>query len=294
MKNVIITGGNSGLGRYTAKHLAEHGNYRIILVSRSKVKALHAAVAITDSTHNPNIVPMVCDLSSLDSIRSFVTDYRMSGFGPIDGILCTAGIDGSNHGLTEDGYDSVFQVNYLGHFLLITSLLTMMNEHGLIALTAWDMGNYPHGGFYWPGMNALAHPSEKYATSPARYYYSKLCTFYLVNHLSRLLASINSTLRIIIFNPGFTKTEHPTVCEYCNPVAHEQYTNVDKTADLFARFLWDTSLSIQNGGYYNRNIHPSHAVSNAYNPEHEDEVWTRSLHLVGLEQEPEGDSPTVK
>lgn len=293
MKNVIITGGNSGLGRYTAKHLAEHGNYRIILVSRSKVKALHAAVSITDSTHNPNIVPMACDLSSFQSIRSFVRDYRAREFGSIDGILCTAGIDGSNYGLTEDGYDSVFQVNYLGHFLLITSLLTMMNEHGLIALTAGDMGNYPHGGFSWPGMTVLAHPTEKYATSPARYYYSKLCIFYLVNHLSRLLSSINSTLRMIIFNPGFSKTEHSASSEYVKQVSHEQYTNVDKTADLFARFLWDESLSIKNGGYYNRNIHPSRGVSNAYNREHENEVWVYSLRLVGLEQEPEP-SPTVK
>ena len=71
------------------------------------------------------------------------------------------------------------------------------------------------------------------------------------------------------------------------------YTNVDKTADLFARFLWDESLSIKNGGYYNRNIHPSRGALNAYNREHENEVWEYSLRLVGLEQESEP-SPTVK
>ena len=52
MKNVIITGANSGLGFETAKKIAKSRDYRVILACRNDVKASQARVDISASTGN--------------------------------------------------------------------------------------------------------------------------------------------------------------------------------------------------------------------------------------------------
>ena len=56
--------------------------------------------------------------------------HQMEGFRSLDVLVCNAGINTSAiapHGpcpaLTEDGFNSVFQVNYLGHFALTRLLI---------------------------------------------------------------------------------------------------------------------------------------------------------------------------
>lgn len=50
MKNVIITGANSGLGFETAKKIAKSRDYRVILVCRNDVKASQARALVVKTT----------------------------------------------------------------------------------------------------------------------------------------------------------------------------------------------------------------------------------------------------
>eukprot|EP00276_Gloeochaete_wittrockiana_P007879 CAMPEP_0184663584 /NCGR_PEP_ID=MMETSP0308-20130426/48776_1 /TAXON_ID=38269 /ORGANISM="Gloeochaete witrockiana, Strain SAG 46.84" /LENGTH=89 /DNA_ID=CAMNT_0027106409 /DNA_START=12 /DNA_END=277 /DNA_ORIENTATION=+ len=57
------------------------------------------------------------DLMSLKSVRQFSAGLVEEGQ-PIDVLINNAGIMIPPYALSEDGFESQFQTNYLGHFLL--------------------------------------------------------------------------------------------------------------------------------------------------------------------------------
>ena len=132
LKTVIITGASSGLGFETAKKIAKNfKNYRIILACRNLQKANAKKEEIEKETQNKNLIVMEIDTSSLGSVKNFVTNYKNSSFGKIYSIVCNAGIAGTSKGeRTKDGFDDIFATNHLGHFLLVNSLLPLMEENG--------------------------------------------------------------------------------------------------------------------------------------------------------------------
>ncbi|XP_043532983.1 retinol dehydrogenase 12-like [Chiloscyllium plagiosum] len=69
-KTVIVTGANIGIGKETAKDLAQRGA-RVILACRDLEKAGKAAKEIRKASGNGNVVVQKLDLASLQSVRSF-------------------------------------------------------------------------------------------------------------------------------------------------------------------------------------------------------------------------------
>jgi NAD(P)-dependent dehydrogenase (short-subunit alcohol dehydrogenase family) len=121
----VVTGGNTGLGYFTAEQLAGAGA-RVLLASRSRERS-EAAIAAIRSVHNDAEVAFVeLDLSTLDSVRSAADELR--GEPRIDGLVLNAGaVSGAIAGsrrrqTTVDGNELVLATNYLGHFAL-TALL---------------------------------------------------------------------------------------------------------------------------------------------------------------------------
>ena len=118
MKNVIITGANSGLGFETAKKIAANKEYRVILACRNMVKAQAAKEDIIAATGNENVEVQIIDTSSFKSVHNFDKNIIDAGI-EIDVLINNAGISPMRGtGLTADGFDIVFETNYLGHFLL--------------------------------------------------------------------------------------------------------------------------------------------------------------------------------
>ncbi|WAR09319.1 WWOX-like protein, partial [Mya arenaria] len=70
---------------------------------------------------------MPLDLSSLQSTKEFVHTYRESGR-PLHVLVCNAGVVKAIPEKTDDGFESMLQVNYLSHFLLVGLLLPMMKN----------------------------------------------------------------------------------------------------------------------------------------------------------------------
>ncbi|XP_046437170.1 short-chain dehydrogenase TIC 32 B, chloroplastic-like [Daphnia pulex] len=125
----IITGGNRGLGFYTLLGLQASGMKVIAGCrdGRSKQQLfenLEEAGIPADSVEWINL-----DLSSLNSIRNFakvVTDRNI----PISLLINNAAVMFTPYGLTTDGLEQQFAVNYLGHFLLTHLLLPRLIEAG--------------------------------------------------------------------------------------------------------------------------------------------------------------------
>ncbi|XP_075535241.1 retinol dehydrogenase 12-like isoform X3 [Dermacentor variabilis] len=119
-KTVIVTGGNAGIGKETAKELARR-KARVILACRNLQRAQAAARDIFAETGEAVVVKQL-DLCSFKSVRAFAADVVRTE-PRLDVLINNAGNIPDKLMLTEDGYEVGLQSNYLGHFLL-TILLT--------------------------------------------------------------------------------------------------------------------------------------------------------------------------
>lgn len=120
-KLCIVTGGSSGVGKSVATRLA-HSGATVIIVSRNQEKALKEIKNIIEISGNNEIYWMYADLSSQESIREFVTEFKKQ-HDKLHLLSCNAGILQLKREETEDGIEKTLAVDYLSHFLL-TNLLT--------------------------------------------------------------------------------------------------------------------------------------------------------------------------
>ncbi|GMM92373.1 SDR family NAD(P)-dependent oxidoreductase [Qipengyuania sp. MTN3-11] len=125
-RTVFITGAYSGLGRETARAMGAKGAH-LILSGRDATKLSAAADEIAEQT-GARIDTLVCDLASLDSVRKAAKEAK-ARFPKIDVLIANAGVMAPPLGHTEDGFETQFGTNHLGHFLL-TNLLMPLVEKG--------------------------------------------------------------------------------------------------------------------------------------------------------------------
>jgi retinol dehydrogenase-12 len=123
-KLCLVTGANSGIGKATALGLARLGA-TVVLACRNSERGSAAKRDIVEESASRDVSLAVVDLANLDSVRSFANDFRHK-FSRLDVLVNNAGIYSSKRVVTVDGFESTFQVNYLGHFLLTNLLLGLL------------------------------------------------------------------------------------------------------------------------------------------------------------------------
>ena len=121
-KVAVVTGGNSGIGKETAAQLAGMGA-RVVIAARNAAKADAAVDEIVARTGRADLVEtMPLDLASFASVRAFTGAFA-DRFDRLDILVNNAGLILRKRTVTDDGHETQFQVNHLGHFLLTNLLL---------------------------------------------------------------------------------------------------------------------------------------------------------------------------
>uniref|UniRef100_A0A1B6MDC8 Uncharacterized protein n=2 Tax=Graphocephala atropunctata TaxID=36148 RepID=A0A1B6MDC8_9HEMI len=124
-KTVIITGCNTGIGKYTVLDLYSRGA-RVVMACRNVEKAEEARDwVIEQRTGQEGLGQLsVChlDLSSLASVQK-CAEKLLDEENHIHILINNAGIMMCPRSLTEDGYELQFATNHLGHFLFTLILL---------------------------------------------------------------------------------------------------------------------------------------------------------------------------
>ncbi len=210
MKNVIVTGANSGLGLWTAKFLLDK-DYRVIMACRDIEKTQKAIDAFPDfDTAKPYIIKKL-DLADFASIRKFVDD--ISDFKSIYALDCNAGMSYEGEfRYTKNGIEETFGTNYLGHFLLTNLLLEKYNLERIVMVSS-ELHNpknkSPFAKAEFKPVDELAHPAvDKNSTLKKQgqsfYATSKLCMLLFAYELDRRLKANNHTPQTLVngINPG--------------------------------------------------------------------------------------------
>ncbi|XP_013144693.1 PREDICTED: retinol dehydrogenase 12-like [Papilio polytes] len=128
-KTYLVTGANSGIGLETAKALVRR-KARVIFACRDIAKAKQAINDIRkEQPTGGEMIPMQLDLSSFESIESFVEVIK-TGFHKIDVLINNAGVvvPLSCDEKTKEGFEIHLGVNHLGHFYLTNLLLDQLKR----------------------------------------------------------------------------------------------------------------------------------------------------------------------
>jgi len=120
-KTVIITGGNSGIGKATAIALAGAGA-RVVVTARNEQRGRAAVADIAAAGRSDSVELSVFDLADLSSVRAGAADL-LARCPRIDVLCNNAGLILSERTLSADGYEATFATNHLGPFLLTNLLL---------------------------------------------------------------------------------------------------------------------------------------------------------------------------
>ncbi len=125
-KVCIVTGANSGIGKVTALGLAKM-NATVVMLCRNKETGEIAQEEIINESGNKNIDLLLCDLSSQDQIRKFVSEFNQK-YQNLHVLINNAGVMAAKRNICVDGFEMNFAVNHLGPFLLTNLLLDVLKK----------------------------------------------------------------------------------------------------------------------------------------------------------------------
>ncbi|KAH8807624.1 hypothetical protein F5884DRAFT_344288 [Xylogone sp. PMI_703] len=152
-KTIVITGpSKGGIGAETAISLARGNPKHLILAGRSLDRISPVIEDIKRINSDIEITYIEVDLGSLSSVRRAAEAINKTT-DKIDILINNAAIMACPYAKTEDGYESQFATNHLGHFLL-TALLKekLLAAEGARVVNLTSNAGF-HGGFDFKDVN---------------------------------------------------------------------------------------------------------------------------------------------
>ncbi|KAI8660985.1 hypothetical protein NCS57_01077500 [Fusarium keratoplasticum] len=206
-KVILITGGNTGLGKQAVLEFARHKPLQIWLATRNLQKADAAVTEIKQQVPDAPIKLLELDLASFDSIhqaaRAFLEQSER-----LDILMLNAGIMAVPSALTKDGYEIQFGTNHMGHAYLTKLLLSVLEKTSqaeietkprVVCLASHGHVYLRKGGFDFSSLRTTGE-----STGPLQcYYQSKLANMLWV----RQLAKRYPHLTVSAIDPGLVQTE---------------------------------------------------------------------------------------
>ncbi|HWU26809.1 MAG TPA: SDR family NAD(P)-dependent oxidoreductase [Rhizomicrobium sp.] len=128
-KRVFITGVSAGLGVETARVLAAHGAF-VVGAARDLDKAKRATEPVlAQAVKTGGLELIALDLASLKSVRACADALNAAGK-PFDVVIANAGVMACPFGRTQDGFETQFGTNHLGHFVLVNRIASLIKSGG--------------------------------------------------------------------------------------------------------------------------------------------------------------------
>lgn len=197
-RNVIITGGNAGIGLATSIALAKQGA-NIYIVSRGKDKAEEAVKTIVAESGNKNVKYFLANLSSQKSIRKLASEIK-NELSVVDVLINNAGGTFSDFTLGDDGLEMTIATNHFAYFLLTNLLLDTIKKSDYARIV-----NVASGSHYQGKMDFESFTNNKSYFIMKAYGQSKLANVLFTNELADRLKNTNVTVNSL--HPGFVKTQ---------------------------------------------------------------------------------------
>lgn len=278
-KSVLITGANSGIGKATAKELARRGA-DVMITARDDSKGRAAAEEIRNATGAEVSVGSL-DLSQLDSVRAFASDY-LGTHDQLDVLINNAGVMAGSRRETPDGLEWTLAVNHLGPFLLtylLSDLLVSSAPARVITVSSEAHRREKEGlDFDDLEMRNGYSPSRAYAAS-------KLANILFTVELDRRLDGSGVTAKAL--HPGVVATsfgKDPESPKWMGllMVGLKPFLRKPEQGARTSVFLATADDTALDAGLYWSDEAPIDPIPAALDTQAAAQLWSESEHLVGL------------
>ncbi|CAE7694262.1 unnamed protein product [Symbiodinium sp. CCMP2592] len=196
-KVAFVTGASSGIGLETARQLAL-ANASVLVGCRDEGKCQHAFAGLQQ------VEILKLDLTDLRQVEQVAS--QLERLPALHILVNNAGVATQfPHKLTQNGIETTFQANYLGHFLLSTRLLPLLQSSSPSRLVHLTSG--AHRGAPVEGVPlSLEGINDKDAMGPyARYGAAKLANLIFSQEINRRFGHLGVYSNAV--HPGVVATE---------------------------------------------------------------------------------------
>jgi NAD(P)-dependent dehydrogenase (short-subunit alcohol dehydrogenase family) len=266
-RTFLVTGANTGIGRATAEGLAGRGG-RVYVACRSPEKGAAAVAAIKALSGSDTVWFLPLDLADLDSVRACAVDFLARGE-PLHVLVNNAGVV-RTRGLTKQGFELMFGVNHLGHFVLTNALLGCLEASAPArVVTVASDSHYAARGIDW---DALRRP-ERGITGLHGYSVSKLCNVLFSAELGRRITGTGVTTYAL--HPGVVASDiWRRVPWPVRPLIERRMLTVEQGAETSLYCATSPAVASASGLFYDKcaEREPSAVAT----PELAADLWKRS------------------
>ena len=196
-RRILITGGNSGIGKVTATQLSKDG-FEVVIAGRPGKKTEEALREINVEAQIP-VVSLDVDLASFESVRELAATFK-ANYDGLDVLLNNAGAFTGELGLTQEGFEIQFGVNHLAHFLLTDLLLDELEKATAARVVTVTSMLHKKGVIDYDNLRG-----EKKYNSQAAYNRSKLANVMFGIELAERVKDRGITSNVL--HPGAVKTD---------------------------------------------------------------------------------------
>ncbi len=154
-RNIVVTGGYSGIGVETVRALAAAGA-RVTVPARDRAKA---ETALSPLPGDIEIAEM--DLADLGSVRAFAENYAASGR-PLHVLINNAGIMACPETRVGPGWEAQFATNHLGHFELARGLAAALRQAEGARVVALSSTAHVISDVHWDDPHFETHDYDKW------------------------------------------------------------------------------------------------------------------------------------
>ncbi|MBW8748316.1 MAG: SDR family NAD(P)-dependent oxidoreductase [Acidobacteria bacterium] len=300
-KRILVTGVSAGLGVETARALAAHGA-DVVGAARNLEKAKRATSEVTKAAEagGGSFELIELDLASLKSVRASA-DKLVAAGKTFDVIIANAGVMATPLSKTEDGFETQFGTNHLGHFVFINRMASLIKDGGRLVNLASSGHRFSNIDLNDPNFETT--PYEPFVA----YGRSKTANILFAVEFDR--RHRGRGVRAAAVHPGGIMTElarhmDPGAIEKMVDAINEQLANEGKSGFEFKTIPQGSSTSVwaavvaggdEVGSQYCENCHVGHIVADhvaispisegvrgyALDPASAAALWKKSEEMVG-------------
>jgi len=275
-KVVMITGANSGIGKAATLALAKMGA-TIVMVARSAEKGEAARSEIMKESQNNSVDLLLADLSSLESVRQLVTEFRKK-YSKLHVLINNAGLFNQRRHVTTDGYENTFATNYLAPFLLTSLQLDLLKASAPSRIINVSSVGHYNGHINFDDLNL-----EKEYGGWKAYGQSKLALVLFTHELARKLKGTGVTVNAV--HPGTVATNIWTrplgPAGFIMALPKLFMTSPEKGAETIVYLAFSTEAKNLNGEYLEK-LKVKKSSNESYDEEIAQRLWDVSAKLTRL------------
>jgi NAD(P)-dependent dehydrogenase (short-subunit alcohol dehydrogenase family) len=197
-KTYLITGATNGIGKETARRLAQLGAC-VLIVGRNPDKT-QAVVQDLQQNAPGKIIPLLADLSLMQQVRALAAQV-ITRFDRLDGLLLNAGDTFARRAVTSEGIETTFALNHLGVMLLACQLRPLLERSAparVVVMTS-AMHHFIQR-IPWDNLEG----QRRYSGIAQAYNLSKLGNVLFMRAFARRLADTGVTVNAL--HPGLIRT----------------------------------------------------------------------------------------